>query len=168
MPKRDPSPGTRAGNRPSYRTSSCSGCLSLNSWPTMISAVSISMPEERSLANSLTKDAESGPPASISMASSSVEGACVLSELRVLGLNQYNFAPFPETFVPEEAHPKPRSGGAFAVPSVVLLGGEGLTKDTPAWYAGTRAKVEARAEEAASAQGIPVATTCSTRSSLVP
>jgi hypothetical protein len=52
------------------------------------------------------------------MASSSVEGACVLSELRVLGLNQYNFAPFPETFVPEEAHPKPRSGGALAVPKI--------------------------------------------------
>jgi hypothetical protein len=168
VPKRDPSPGTRTGNRPSYRTSSCSGCLSLNSWPTMISAVSIYMPEARSLANSLTNDAESGPPASISMASSSVEGACVLSELRVLGLNQYILSPFPETLVPDEAHPKPGSDGASAVPSVTLLGGEGLNKDGPAWYAGTRAKVESRAEEAPSAQGIRVATTCSTRSSLVP
>lgn len=120
-----------------YRTSSYSGCLSLNSWPTIISAVSISMPEARSLAYSLTNDAESGSPASSTMASSSVEGACVLSELRVLGLYQYIISPFPKTIIPEAAYPKLGSDGPSTVPSAVLLGGEGLTEDTPRlarWY----------------------------------
>ncbi len=97
----------------------------------MISAVLIYMPEARSLANSLMNDAESGPPASISMASSSVEGACVLSELRVFGLNQYIVSPFPKTIIPEAAYPKLGSDGPSTVPSAVLLGGEGLTEDTP-------------------------------------
>ena len=60
-------------------------------------------------------------------------------------MNQYIVSPFPETFVPEEAHPKPGSGGTSAVPTVVLLSGERLTKDTHTRYAVTRARVEARA-----------------------
>src|SRR5918995_5851007 len=91
----------RGGLGQCYRTSSYSGCLSLNSWPTIISAVSISMPKARSLAYSLTNDAESGSPASISMVSSSLEGACVLSELRVLGLYQYIISPFPKPSYPK-------------------------------------------------------------------
>src|SRR5215212_2356215 len=57
----------------------------------MIRAVSMGIPEWRSLAYSLTNVAEDGWPASIRMASSSVEGASTLSEVRVLGLCQYIF-----------------------------------------------------------------------------
>jgi hypothetical protein len=40
--------------------------------------------------------AESSVPASICMASWSVEGACTLSEVRVVGLYQYIFVLLPE------------------------------------------------------------------------
>src|SRR5215212_4078545 len=63
--------------------------LNQNSWPTKIRAVSISSPELRSSPYSVTNVAESGSPASSSMASSSVEGASLRSEARVLGLRQY-------------------------------------------------------------------------------
>jgi hypothetical protein len=51
---------------------------------------------------------------------------------------------FPKTILPEAACPNLGSDGPSTVPFVVLLGGEGHTEDTPAWYGGTRPKVEAR------------------------
>src|ERR671920_375743 len=79
-----------ARKRLRYRSiSRCSGSLKRNSWPTNTKACSIGEPERRSFRYSPTKSAESGVPASICTACSSVEGACTLSEVRVAGLYQY-------------------------------------------------------------------------------
>src|ERR671916_479670 len=76
-------------SRHASRTGASSCSLSLSSWPTSTRARSIGAPERRSSAYSLTNLAESGCPASMRTASSSLAGAATLSEAWILGLYQY-------------------------------------------------------------------------------
>src|SRR5215210_7326767 len=67
------------------------------------------MPEWRSLAYSLTNNAEDGLPASMRTACSSSEGEPTLSEVRLLGSYQYICPPSQKdagTYVPDATRPK--------------------------------------------------------------
>jgi hypothetical protein len=90
---------------------------------------SIGAPERRSSAYSLTNLAESGSPASMLTASSSLEGAATLSEAWIVGLYQYISVP---SFPKGRSHvctrcydPKTAVGAPLAPPEPLFTGVRG-------------------------------------------